>query len=292
MNGFVIVDKEEGITSFKASSRLRRIYNEKKTGHTGTLDPMATGVLPVAMGKATRFIDLLPDSSKAYAARFKFGIVTDTLDITGTVLEENNAEVTKEQLESVLPLFKGDIMQMPPMYSALSVNGVKLYKLARQGVEIEREPRAVTINSLEITNCFENGEFEISVDCSKGTYIRSLISDIGEKLGCGAVMTALRRTKANGFIISQAKTLAEIEEAGTEAVIPIDEVFSVYPAVTVTAAQSQRFSNGGELMSDRLRCEITPTLYRVYSPEKEFLGLGEISFDDMSVLKVKKVVGK
>ncbi|MBR3975722.1 MAG: tRNA pseudouridine(55) synthase TruB [Clostridia bacterium] len=292
MNGFVIVDKEEGITSFKASSCLRRIYNEKKTGHTGTLDPMATGVLPVAMGRATRFIDLLPDSSKAYIARFKFGIVTDTLDITGTVLEEKKAEVTKEQLESILPLFRGDIMQMPPMYSALSVNGVKLYKLARQGVEVEREQRQITINSLELTNCFENGEFEISVDCSKGTYIRSLIADIGERLGCGAVMTALRRTKSNGFTISQAKTLSEIEKAGESAVLPIDEVFGIYPSVTVSTAQAQRFSNGGELMSDRLKTDIIAAIYRVYSPEKEFLGLGEITAEDMSVLKVKKVVGK
>lgn len=292
MNGFVIVDKEEGITSFKASSCLRRIYNEKKTGHTGTLDPMATGVLPVAMGKATRFIDLLPDSTKGYIAKFKFGIVTDTLDITGTVLEEKKADVSLGQLESVLHLFRGNIMQMPPMYSALSVNGVKLYKLARQGVEVERQQRPVTINSLEITNCFENGEFEISVDCSKGTYIRSLIADIGEHLGCGAVMTALRRTKSNGFTISQAKTLSEIEKDDADAVIPIDEAFSVYPAVTVSTAQSMRFSNGGELMSDRLRCEITPTLYRVYSPENEFLGLGEISPENISVLKVKKVVGK
>ncbi len=292
MNGFVIVDKEEGITSFKASSCLRRIYNEKKTGHTGTLDPMATGVLPVAMGKATRFIDLLPDSSKGYIAKFKFGIVTDTLDITGTVLEEKKADVSLGQLESVLHLFRGNIMQMPPMYSALSVNGVKLYKLARQGVEVERQQRPVTINSLEITNCFENGEFEISVDCSKGTYIRSLIADIGEHLGCGAVMTALRRTKSNGFTISQAKTLSEIEKDDADAVIPIDEAFSVYPAVTVSTAQSMRFSNGGELMSDRLRCEIAPTLYRVYSPENEFLGLGEISPENISVLKVKKVVGK
>lgn len=292
MNGFVIVDKEEGITSFKASSCLRRIYNEKKTGHTGTLDPMATGVLPVAMGKATRFIDLLPESSKGYTARFKFGIVTDTLDITGTVLEEKKADISLAQLEGILPAFRGDIMQMPPMYSALSVNGVKLYKLARQGVEVERQQRPVAINSLEITNVLENGEFEISVDCSKGTYIRSLIADIGEKLGCGAVMTALRRTKSNGFTISQAKTLSEIETIGTDAVIPIDKVFSVYPAVTVTSAQAMRFSNGGELMSDRLRCEIVPALYRVYSPEKEFLGLGEISSEDMSLLKVKKVVGK
>lgn len=292
MNGFVVVDKEEGMTSFKASACLRRIYNEKKTGHTGTLDPMATGVLPVAMGKATRFIDFLPSSEKAYIARFKPGIITDTLDITGTVLSEKQANISFEQLESILPLFRGNIMQMPPMYSALSVNGVRLYKLARQGVEIEREQRQIKISSLEITDCFDNGEFEISVECSKGTYIRSLIADIGEKLGCGAVMTALRRTKSNGFTLNQAKTLAEIEQAGESAVISIDKALETFPQIFVSKAQAVRFSNGGELSTDRIKAELIPSIYRVFSAENDFLGLGEIEKDDTALLKVKRVIGK
>lgn len=290
MNGFLILDKPEGVTSFKAAASFRRILNERKIGHTGTLDPMATGVLPVAFGKATRFIDYLPDSGKAYIARFKFGMVTDTLDITGKVLEECKADVTKEDVEAVLDYFRGDIMQMPPMYSALSVNGVKLYKLARQGVEIEREKRQITINELALTGVYGD-EFEITVSCSKGTYIRSLIADIGEKVGSGAVMTALRRTKSNGFSIENALTPEEAEKLGENAVMSIDKVFEVYPSLYVSDAQSVRFSNGGDLFTERIRnCPGTGN-YRVYSPEGKFLGLGEIKVEDTTLLTAKKVMG-
>lgn len=290
MNGFLVLDKPEGVTSFKAAAGFRRILGEKKVGHTGTLDPMATGVLPVAFGKATRFIDYLPDSGKAYKAKFRFGIVTDTLDITGTVLEETEAHVCRADVEAVLPAFRGDIMQLPPMYSALSVNGVKLYKLARQGVEIEREKRPVTISSLELIG-EENGEFEIEVSCSKGTYIRSLISDIGEKLGCGAVMTALRRTRSNGFCIENALTPEKAEALGEKAVLPIDAVFECYPALKVTEAQSVRFSNGGDLLTERIRGGAVVGNYRVFSPEGIFLGLGEVKQEDQTTLIAKKVMG-
>lgn len=291
MNGFVILNKEVGLTSFKAAAALRRIFSEKKTGHTGTLDPMASGVLPVALGKATRFIDFIPAEDKGYTARFRFGITTDTLDITGNVLTEEKVSVTREDILGVLPLFTGEIEQLPPMYSAISKNGVRLYELARKGIEVEREKRTVTIYNIELTDYENDGEFEIKVFCSKGTYIRSLIADIGEKLGTGAVMTALDRTLSNGFTTEQAKTAEEIEKLGESAVLGIDFPFMCYPSVTVTDAQARRFSNGGELSSDRLHIKIVFSLYRVYSRNNDFLGLGEISEDAPDILRVKRVAG-
>lgn len=291
MNGFVILNKEVGLTSFKAAAALRRIFSEKKTGHTGTLDPMASGVLPVALGKATRFIDFIPAEDKGYTARFRFGITTDTLDITGNILSEEKVNVTREDILGVLPFFTGKIEQLPPMYSAISKNGVRLYELARKGIEVEREKRTVTIYNIELTDYENDGEFEIKVFCSKGTYIRSLIADIGEKLGTGAVMTALHRTLSNGFSLEQAKTVEEIERLGESAVLGIDFPFMCYPSVTVTDAQARRFSNGGELSSDRLHIKIVFSLYRVYSRNNDFLGLGEISEDAPDILRVKRVAG-
>ena len=291
MNGFVILDKEEGVTSFKAAAALRRIFNEKKTGHTGTLDPMATGVLPVALGKATRFIDFIPHSDKGYTARFRFGTVTDTLDITGNVISTKQVNVSREEVEKILTEFRGDIMQLPPMYSAISKDGVRLYELARKGIEVEREKRAVTIKKLELTSYENDGEFEIEVLCTKGTYIRSLISDIGERTGCGAVMTKLDRTLANGFDKSVSKTVAELERLGGDAVLGIDFPFMGYPAVKISEAQSRRFMNGGELSADRLHTDIKASLYRVYSNESSFLGLGEVKTDDMNTLWARRVIG-
>jgi len=291
MNGFVVLDKSEGMTSFRASAILRRIYNEKKTGHTGTLDPMATGVLPVALGKATRFIDFLPESDKGYTARFKLGIITDTLDITGTVLETREVNVKREDIEAVLPSFTGEIMQLPPMYSAVSVGGVRLYELARKGIEIEREQRKITVYSLTLRDTENEDEYEIDVKCSKGTYIRTLIADMGETLGCGAVMTALRRTLSNGFTVEEAVTEEELHSLGEKAVRGIDAPFLCYPEVRVTDKQAKRFSNGGELSAERLHRDIFPSLYRVYGPDGAFLGLGEVKQDDLTTLWAKRVIG-
>lgn len=274
MNGFVVLDKAEGRTSFQAASSLRKIYNEKKTGHTGTLDPMATGVLPVALGKATRFIDFLPDADKAYIARLRFGMTTDTLDITGKVLTETAAHVSKAEVEAALGAFRGEILQVPPMYSALSVNGRRLYELARKGVEVERTARKVRIHELVLTN-EANGEFEITVRCSKGTYIRSLIADLGQALGCGAVMTALRRTAANGFLIENAKTEEALRADPAGALLPTAHPFLCLPQVTVTEKQQTRFLNGGALAADRVKDLGGEGRYRVYGPEGDFLGLGE-----------------
>ena len=289
VNGFVILDKSEGLTSFKASAFLRRIYGEKKTGHTGTLDPMATGVLPVALGRATRFISFLPDGDKGYSARFRLGITTDTLDITGKVLSEMPCSLKKEDVLGVLDRFRGDIMQTPPMFSAISVGGKRLYELARKGEEIEREQRPVTIYSLELTEC-ENGEFAIDVLCSKGTYIRSLIADIGDALGVGACMTALRRTRANGFTLDDAHTEEELKTLAPGGVLDIDAPFMCFDFVRLTKNQSVRFRNGGELFTARLGKDVPPGMYRVYSDENEFLGLGEVQNENPEMLWARRVV--
>lgn len=293
MTGIILLDKPEGITSFGAVARIRRICSEKKCGHTGTLDPMATGVLTVMLGGGTRFIELLPSHDKAYTATFRLGTVTDTLDITGKVLETREVNVTAEQVREKIKDFVGEISQLPPMYSAVSVDGQRLYDLARQGIEVERTPRNVTVFSIDMLSENEQtGEYEISVECSSGTYIRTLISDLGEALGCGAVMTKLRRTKANGFGIENAVTLEQLEAAaenGTldEIVISVEKALKNYPMIRVTAAQAKRFRNGGELDLQRLKYQRMLGYFRIYDPEDNFIGLGEIGEGDS--LAVKRV---
>lgn len=293
MNGFIIIDKEKDLTSFKANAVVRGILGIKKTGHTGTLDPMATGVLPVALGGSARFIELLPCHEKSYTASFRLGETTDTLDITGKTLTTCDIIPDKNEVINIFDCFKGEIEQLPPMYSAIKKNGVRLYELARQGVEIEREKRIVTIKKLEFIS-FKNGVYTIDVDCSEGTYIRSLISDIGERLGCGAVMTDLRRTFSNGFSIDNAHTLDELRQAKqsgnlNDFIIPTDKALDSYDSVTVSEAQAKRFSNGGKLDVERLKKELSPALYRVYSPEHKFLGLGEKRADE-PFLKIKRLL--
>ncbi len=291
MTGFVFLDKEEGMTSFMAVKKLGRLFGTKKVGHTGTLDPMATGVMVVAVEHSTRFIELIPDHGKAYRARFLLGKTTDTLDITGKVISEKEINVGRDEVERAVLSFKGDIMQLPPMYSAIKKDGVRLYELARQGIEAEREERQVHIYSVSLTDRSEN-EYEIEVHCSKGTYIRSLISDIGEKLGTGAVMTALRRIEANGVAEAECHTLGELEkmkEEGilSEALMSVDS-FIKYPVIKVTAPQAKRFSNGGGLDINRFAAKKEPGFYNVYSPEGRFLGIGEID-EERTELKVKRV---
>ena len=293
MTGIILLDKPKGITSFGAVARIRRICSEKKCGHTGTLDPMATGVLTVMLGGGTRFIELLPSHDKAYSATFRLGTVTDTLDITGKVLETREVNVTAEQVKEKLKDFVGEISQLPPMYSAVSVDGQRLYDLARQGIEVERTPRQVSIFSIEmLSENEETGEYEISVECSSGTYIRTLIADLGEALGCGAVMTELRRTKANGFEIEKAVTLEQLEAAaenGTldEIVIPVADALENYPMIKVTEAQAKRFRNGGELDLQRLKYQRMLGYFRIFDPSGNFIGLGEIGEGDS--LAVKRV---
>lgn len=293
MTGLIVIDKPKDMTSFGAVARVRRICSEKKCGHTGTLDPMATGVMTVMLGGATRFCELLPSHDKAYIASFRLGVRTDTLDITGTVLETKEVNATAEQVREALKEFEGDISQLPPMYSAVSVNGQRLYDLARKGIEVERKPREVTVFSIELLSANEEtAEYTISVECSSGTYIRTLIDDLGAKLGCGAVMTELRRTKANGFSLENAVTIEQLEELSKNGeiekiVIPVDKALETYPLIQVTEAQAKRFSNGGELFLQRLKCAKMWGYYRVCDPDGNFIGLGEI--DGSEFLKVKRV---
>lgn len=286
MTGAVFLDKPQGLTSFSAANRLRRQLGAKKAGHTGTLDPMATGVLVVMLGGATRFIDFLPSHDKAYSAAVRLGVTTDTLDIEGTVLSTQESHISAEQFTQALMGYLGESDQVPPMYSALKKDGRKLCDLARSGVEIERESRRINIYSLAVTAADEKRqEFSFDVACSAGTYVRSLAADVGEKLGCGAALSALRRTKANGVDISVCKPLEEITE---QDIVPLERLLP-YPAVTVSQAQARRFSNGGELDTDRLGKIKTPGIYSVFSPENSFLGLGEIE-PDGSRLLVRRVL--
>ncbi len=291
MTGIIPLKKEMNITSFFAVNKLRRIVGEKKAGHTGTLDPNATGVLPVAFGGATRFIELLPTHEKAYRATFKLGVETDTLDIWGNVTRTCEKTVSPEEVIALKNKFLGEIMQLPPMYSALKKDGVRLYELARRGEEVEREPRKCTIFELDISEG-EDGEYNLCCRCSAGTYIRTLISDIGDELGTGAVMTSLERTYACGVNLEECYTLDEISrfsEAGrlNEVVIPVDKLLESYPALNVTDNQTVRFKNGGSLMADRVRGLKEYGLYRVYG-KGEFLGIGEY-LPDSDSLTVKRV---
>ncbi len=289
MTGIIPLKKGENITSFFAVNKVRRIIGEKKCGHTGTLDPNATGVLPIAVGGATRFIELLPTHKKAYKATFKTGFCTDTLDIWGTVTETFDKDVSFEEIEKATSEFKGEIMQLPPMYSAIKRDGVRLYELARQGIEVERAPRKCEIYELSVEKA-ENGEFSLYCTCSAGTYIRTLINDIGEKLGCGATMTSLCRTFACGIEISECFTLEEINELKEKgeiekAIIPLEKLLLEYPEIQVTENQAKRFSNGGSLMRERVRNLKETGFYRVYG-NGEFLGLGELTDTDLLVKRV------
>ena len=296
MNGFVFVDKPQGVSSFLLAAKVKRIFKEKKSGHTGTLDPMATGVMVVALSGATRFIELLPDKDKAYKADFLLGKETDTLDITGNVLFEHAATSSKDDVEKALPAFRGEIEQLPPMYSALKKDGVRLYELARKGESIEREKRKITVSKLELLSYDEKEHTgELYVDCSAGTYIRSLISDIGQALSCGAVMTALRRTKANGVPIEKCRTLFELERLKEEnklsqALVSIED-FLPFEKLVVSEKQAIRFSNGGELSLERLKKLVSGSLYNVMSPQGVFLGVG-FADEENGVLAPRKIMSK
>lgn len=291
MTGIICINKPQGITSFGVCAKVRGITGERKCGHTGTLDPMAQGVLPIMLGGATRFLDFLPESDKAYRASFILGKTTDTLDITGTVTAEYEVEVGRAEVEAALADFRGKIKQLPPMYSAVSVNGERLYELARKGIEVERAEREVDIKRLELV-CEADGEYTIDVLCSKGTYIRTLIDDLGRKLGCGAVMTALTRTAAMGFTLEDCVTLEELQEKKdnniciTDVLIPLDKALGAYRKIGVTAPQGIRFKNGGAL--DLGRTKVRPEqgeICRVYCGD-DFLGLGQASGDE---LKIKRI---
>ena len=276
MNGLILLDKPEGFTSFKAAAVLRRIYGTKRVGHTGTLDPMATGVLPILIGRATRLCSYVLEADKRYTAGVRLGVTTDTLDITGEVLSQCEPSVSDEQLTDALRFFTKTYDQIPPMFSAIKKDGVRLYDLARQGKEIEREPRTVTVHGIELK--YRNGnDFVIDVHCSKGTYIRSLADDIGKLLGCGATLISLRRTDAAGFSIADCKTVEEIEADPIGCLLPADRAVPSFRSLNISEAQAKRFMNGAALSIDRIRFYADAAeneLFKTYVNGR-FLGLSE-----------------
>ena len=281
MDGIVIVDKPTGWTSQDVVSKLRGVFKTRRIGHGGTLDPMATGVLPVFVGRATRAVEFFEHAEKTYEATLRLGISTDTEDITGEILEEKPVNVTEEQLLETLSRFRGDIFQIPPMYSAIKINGQKLCDLARKGREVERKPRPVTIYALDCLS-FEGTTAKLRIHCSKGTYIRTLCKDIGAALGCGGTMEALRRVTAGDYEISEAvtmETLIKAEDPGAF-LLPTDSLFVSYPAVTLTEKQTLRCRNGNQFS-----VAMEPGTYRAYSPEGEFLMLARVEDGVMSTIK-------
>lgn len=281
MDGIVIVDKPQGWTSQDVTARLRRVFGTRRIGHGGTLDPMATGVLPVFVGRATRAVEFFEHAEKTYETVLRLGITTDTEDRTGTVLSERDVSFTEGQLQEALEAFRGEIRQVPPMYSALKVNGQKLCDLARKGKTVERQPRPVTIHELTLVERGEN-TLRLRVRCSKGTYIRTLCKDIGETLDCGGCMESLRRISAGEYTISEAvplQTLLGTEEP--EAYLRgVDTMFRNYPAATLTANQETRCRNGNPFS-----VSLTPGTYRAYSQAGEFLMLAKVEDGVMSTLK-------
>ena len=281
MNGIVIIDKPQGWTSQDVTARLRRVFNTKRIGHGGTLDPMATGVLPVFVGRATRGVEFFEHAEKTYETVLRLGITTDTEDITGTVLTRCDAFVTGAQLEQVLQQFRGEIMQVPPMYSALKVNGQKLCDLARKGKEVERKPRPITIHELTLLGMETDG-IRLRVRCSKGTYIRTLCKDIGQALGCGGCMAALRRVTAGEYTIEESVPLAELLESEDPGAYlrPVDTMFRNYPTVSLSEKQTLRCRNGNSFS-----VKMENGTYRAYSQNGEFLMLAKVEDGVMSTIK-------
>ena len=281
MNGIVIVDKPQGWTSQDVTARLRRVFNTRRIGHGGTLDPMATGVLPVFVGRATRGVEFFEHAEKTYETVLRLGITTDTEDISGTVLTEQDAFVTGEQLEEVLANFRGEILQVPPMYSALKVGGQKLVDLARKGKEVERQPRPITIHELTLLGMEADG-IHLRVRCSKGTYIRTLCKDIGEALGCGGCMAALRRVTAGEYTIEESVPLQRLLETEDpeQYLRPVDSMFRNYPAVTLTEKQELRCRNGNSFS-----IQLEDGTYRAYGKDGEFLMLAKVDDGVMSTIK-------
>ena len=281
MNGIVIVDKPQGWTSQDVTARLRRVFNTRRIGHGGTLDPMATGVLPVFVDRATRGVEFFEHAGKTYETVLRLGLTTDTEDITGTVLTQASVSVTREQVEEALRHFRGEIMQIPPMYSALKINVQKLCDLARKGREVERQPRPITIHELTLL-AMEEDEIRLRVRCSKGTYIRTLCKDIGEVLGCGGCMAALRRVSAGEYTIEEAVPLQELLESEDPGkyLRPVDTMFRSFPEVVLTPNQEKRCRNGVAFTVN-----LQEGTYRAYSREGEFLMLAKVEDGTMSAIK-------
>ena len=282
-NGILVIDKPRDWTSHDVVAKLRGILRERRIGHAGTLDPMATGVLPVFVGRATRAVEFASEREKEYIAGLRLGTVTDTQDVTGTVLETHPVTVTRDHLEAVLDRFRGEIAQIPPMYSAIKRQGKKLYELARRGVEVEREPRPITIYELELLEQVSETDWTLRVLCSKGTYVRTLCHDIGRALGCGGTLYSLRRTKSAGFGLDQAMTLEQVAETEAPAslLLPVDTCFARYPVLTLTEEEDERkVRNGNHIFLDGV-----DGAYRVYGPGGAFLALSRLEQGRLVTIK-------
>ena len=283
MNGILLVDKPQDWTSHDVVAKLRGVFGEQRIGHSGTLDPLATGLLVVFLGKATKAVEFSEAAEKEYLAHLRLGVETDTQDITGTVLHTSAEIPDRAALEAVLPQFCGEIQQIPPMYSAIKVNGKKLYDIARRGGEVERQPRSIFIHELSVLG-EENGEFVLRIRCSKGTYIRTLCHDIGKALGCGGVMTALRRTRVGGYDVQDAHTVAALSEMERDEaeslLLPLDSVFSDMEAVTLSCQNEAHCRNGRPFS-----LQLSDGSYRLYGKDGQFLMVASVESEQVRALK-------
>lgn len=286
-SGILIVDKPQDWTSHDVVAKLRRVFGEKRIGHAGTLDPMATGVLPVFLGRATRAVEFATEGGKTYQAGLKLGTITDTQDTTGTILESRDVSVDKEDLLGIFPQFSGEIQQIPPMYSAIKIQGKKLYELARKGKEIPRPPRNITIHQLRLLsqNQEDSQEFLLEISCSKGTYIRTLCHDMGQVLGCGGTMSSLRRTSAAGYTLAQAHPLEDIlkHPQPKDLLLPVDSYFK-QETFSVEPWQEQKIRNGSSVPLSKDQ-DILEGEYRVYGKNQTFLALCQVDKREIHTIK-------
>ena len=284
MNGILLIDKPAGWTSSDVVAKLRGVLHEKRIGHSGTLDPMATGLLVLFIGRSTRAVEFAESHDKRYLAGLRLGLATDTQDVTGNPIGGEPRPVSRAELEEVLSRFRGEIAQVPPMYSAIKIRGQKLYEIARRGGEVERKPRPVSIRALEVAGELD-GDFLLDVRCSKGTYVRTLCHDIGQALGCGGCMSSLRRLEAGEFQLEDAHTLDEVIAAADEGraetlLLPVDSLFSAYPELRVDAAGERRIRCG-----NTLSVEAASGRYRLYGKSGEFLALARVDSGELKTIK-------
>lgn len=284
MNGIILVDKPQDWTSHDVVAKLRGVLHERRIGHSGTLDPLATGLLVVFVGRATRAVEFSEADSKEYLARLRLGVSTDTQDITGNVIAKCNALPDEAAVRETLCRFIGDIEQIPPMYSAIKIGGKKLYELARRGESVERTPRKITVSSIDIVDK-DGTDYILNISCSKGTYVRTLCNDIGDALGCGACMSSLRRTRAGAFSVDEAHSLEDIEDAALEdrlsdIILPVDALFAPFPKLTVSESAAKRLKNGNVI-----KVSAEDGDYRVYSDSEEFLLLGRVEDGKLKTIK-------
>jgi len=281
-NGIIIIDKPSDWTSMDVCAKIRGILREKRVGHGGTLDPMATGVLPVFVGQATRAVEFSENSRKEYVAGLRLGLVTNTQDTSGETVATYPVSVSREDVERAMAAFVGDIQQIPPMFSAIKINGQKLYDLARKGQEVERKPRSITIYELELLEQVNETDYLIRCVCSKGTYIRTLCHDIGHSLGCGGTMYSLRRTMAAGYTLAQAVTLEDVQERGEALLLPTDSIFTQYPALQLKSAKQEKRVRNGNAFTDE---SVPDGTYRVYGQDGTFLCLSQAKDGTLTSIK-------